>query len=101
MGVVAVTWIARPAEDGVKSQVGYATGRRVGPSVVRNRVRRQLQAIMAEIAEDLAPGIYLVSAGSKSSEMHFHGMRGNVWKALQRLGALPEELETYRNRPRQ
>ncbi len=48
---------------------------------------------MAEVAGDLAPGAYLVSAGSKSSGATFDGLRGNVWIALKQLGALPEELE--------
>lgn len=50
---------------------------------------------MAEVAGELAPGAYLVSAGSRSSGVTFDGLRGNVWTALKRLGALPEEVEAY------
>lgn len=82
-----------PASEDCKPQVAYATGRRVGSAVARNKVRRRLRAIMAEVAGDLAPGAYLVSAGSKSSGATFDGLRGNVWIALKQLGALPEELE--------
>lgn len=84
-----------------KPQLAYVTGKRVGPSVVRNRVRRRLRVIMADIAGDLAPGAYLVGAGPLSGELPFHDLRGNVWTALQHLGALRREDETFRPGPAQ
>ncbi len=43
---------------------------------------------MADFAGDLSPGCYLVGAGSKSGEAKFDDIRGNIWKALQNLGAI-------------
>ncbi len=94
VGVITITWLVEPSSGKNKPQLAYSTGKQVGPSVVRNRVRRQLQAIMSELAPSLAPGSYLVKAGPKSSEIHFDDIRGNVWVTLQRLGALPKEDET-------
>jgi len=40
--------------------VAYALGRAIGPAVVRNRLRRQLRALLAGAA--LPPGLYLIGA---------------------------------------
>jgi len=40
--------------------VAFAIGRAIGPSVVRNRVRRRLRAALSATA--LPPGFYLVGA---------------------------------------
>lgn len=63
------------AAEGARSrQVAYAIGRHVGNAVVRNRLRRQLRALMRARAEALAPGAYLVACsprarGSSSTEL--------------------------------
>ena len=44
------------------TQVAYAVGRTVGTAVVRNRLRRRLRAVVAEVSPGMAPGVYLVSA---------------------------------------
>jgi RNase P protein component len=40
--------------------VAYALGRAIGPAVVRNRLRRQLRALLDEVS--LPPGLYLIGA---------------------------------------
>jgi RNase P protein component len=40
--------------------VAYALGRAIGPAVVRNRLRRRLQAMLATV--ELPPGFYLIGA---------------------------------------
>jgi RNase P protein component len=42
--------------------VAYALGRAIGPAVVRNRLRRRLQALLA--GSSLPPGLYLIGAQS-------------------------------------
>jgi ribonuclease P protein component len=46
-------------------RIAFAIGRRVGPAVARNRLRRQLRAIFAEA--NPAPGAYLVSVTPAST----------------------------------
>lgn len=42
------------------ARVGFAVSKAVGPAVTRNRVRRRLQALVAERLEGLEPGTDLV-----------------------------------------
>ena len=58
-GPVRLTWVPGPGD--VPPRVAYAVGRRVGPAVARNRVRRQLRAVAADLAPELAPGAYLLA----------------------------------------
>jgi ribonuclease P protein component len=71
-GPVRVTWVPEP-EAGDPPRVAFAVGRRVGPAVARNRVRRQLRAVTADLARVLAPGAYLVSyrgaPGARSDDL--------------------------------
>ena len=53
-----------PGDPSLPPRVAYAVGRRVGPAVVRNRVRRRLRAAaQAHRAELLPGGAYLFGAG--------------------------------------
>ena len=38
------------------TRFGMATGRVLGPAVVRNRVRRQIRGVLRELAPDIQPG---------------------------------------------
>ena len=58
-GPVRLTWV--PGADDTPPRVAFAVGRRVGPAVARNRVRRQLRAVAVELAPELAPGAYLIA----------------------------------------
>jgi ribonuclease P protein component len=59
-GPVRLTWVP-DAEAGTPPRVAFAVGRRVGSAVERNRLRRQLRAVIAGLAPDLAPGAYLIA----------------------------------------
>jgi ribonuclease P protein component len=83
-GPVRVTWV--PDEGASPPRVAYAVGRRVGPAVARNRVRRQLRAAVAELAPDLAPGTYLV-AYRGAPGVAFATLRGDVARAASAAGA--------------
>jgi ribonuclease P protein component len=53
-----------PGDPGRPPSVAYAVPRAVGGAVERNRLRRRLRALVAELHPDLVPGgCYLVSAG--------------------------------------
>ncbi len=57
-GVLWCTYIHDPIAT--PPRVAYALGRAIGPAVVRNRLRRQLQALLA--GSSLPPGLYLIGA---------------------------------------
>ena len=59
-GLLSLTFVAG-APRGEPPRVAYAVGRRVGPAVVRNRIRRRLRHALAEHRDLLvADGAYLV-----------------------------------------
>jgi len=67
-------------------RVAFAISRRVGHAVVRNRLRRQLRAICAELAGvSLVPGAYLVSAQPAATALSYSELRSDVQRALSRL----------------
>lgn len=73
-------------------RVAYSVGRRVGPAVVRNRVRRRLRAIVAEAVRpsgELAPGpgAYLISVRPEAATLPFAALEAAVHGALARLAA--------------
>jgi ribonuclease P protein component len=60
-GPISMTFL--PGDPSFPPRVAYAVGKRVGPAVVRNRVRRRLRAAMLEHRADLQPGgAYLFGA---------------------------------------
>jgi ribonuclease P protein component len=85
-GPVRVTWVPEPGAA-TPPRVALAVGRRVGPAVARNRVRRQLRAVVAELAPGLAPGAYLVAyRGAPGAP--FDDLRRQVAAAATTAGAL-------------
>jgi ribonuclease P protein component len=91
-GPVGVTWMP-DLEVGLPPRVAFAVGRRLGPAVTRNRVRRQLRAVAAELAPELAPGAYLIA---------YRGAPGVAYAELRRLvaaAATSAGARTSGNRP--
>jgi ribonuclease P protein component len=83
-GSVRVTWV--PEDGASPPRAAFAVGRRVGSAVARNRVRRQLRAVLAELAPELAPGTYLV-AYRGAPGVPFATLRENVARAAASAGA--------------
>lgn len=81
-GTLVVRFVAEP--DWARPQVAYAVGRRVGPAVVRNRLRRRLRSIVAQGAADLRPGAYMVSAGPEGPLLGFEELRMAMGQALEK-----------------
>lgn len=77
--------------SGDQVRVAYAIGRRVGPAVVRNRLRRQLRAAVREIHRDggLPPGAYLVSARPDAVGRPYRDLRSDLGAALVAAAAGP------------
>jgi ribonuclease P protein component len=79
-GHVTVTF-AVSDDDGVP-RVAYAIGKRVGGAVVRNRLRRRLRAVVADITESLPPGAYLVAAGREAVDLPYEDLKAQVTAAM-------------------
>ena len=78
-GPVTVTYVGL-GESG-QPGVAYAVGRRVGGAVIRNRVRRRLRAVVAEL-DGMLPGAYLVAAGPESRGATYLELQQHVTEAV-------------------
>ncbi|HUY21323.1 MAG TPA: ribonuclease P protein component [Acidimicrobiales bacterium] len=79
-GPVTVTFAAVGEET--RPRVAYAVGRRVGGAVVRNRLRRRLRAVAADIGGTLRPGAYLVAAGREATGLPYEDLKAHVTAAM-------------------
>lgn len=66
------------------AHVAFAINRAVGNAVTRNRLRRRLRAVLAEL--DLAGGLYLIGCQPKASELTFDQIRVALGKLPAKLG---------------
>ncbi len=70
---------------GTEVRIAYAIGRRVGPAVVRNRLRRRLRAAAREIdvtTGGLPTGAYLVSLRPEATQRSYGELRADLGSAL-------------------
>lgn len=66
-------------------RVAYAIGRRVGPAVVRNRLRRRLRAAVRDLDRStggLAPGSYLISLRPDAARASYGELHRDLGRAL-------------------
>ena len=84
-GPLRVSWVPGPA--GSPPCVAYAIGKRVGPAVVRNRLRRRLRAVVLELRPP--PGDYLVACDPDAASLPFSDLKDLVSKALAALSPVP------------
>jgi len=63
-------------------RVAYAIGSKVGGAVERNRLRRRLRAIVREVAPELRPGAYLITAAPAAAHLTFGELRTTVREIL-------------------
>ena len=72
-----------PGDPSVPPRVAYAVGKRVGPAVVRNRVRRRLRAAARAHREHLHPGgAYLFGAGPAAASAPWAEIEAAVGELL-------------------
>lgn len=83
-GPLGATFLAEEGASGTR--VAYAITKRVGGAVQRNRLRRRLRAILAELARDPAgpvpAGALLVTAGPEAAHRSSEELRIDVERLL-------------------
>lgn len=71
------------------TRLAFAIGRKVGPAVVRNRLRRRLRAIIADLDRTRSPllpsGALLVSAGPEAVRRTHDELSNDVIRLLEEL----------------
>jgi ribonuclease P protein component len=85
-----VVHLAAPAADAVgrPASVGFVVSRQVGPSVVRNRVRRRLRHLMLDRLDRLPAGSRaVVRANPAAASASFADLASDLDAALRRLSA--------------
>lgn len=65
--------------------MGYAIGRQIGGAVVRNQLRRRLQAIMRTRQNDLSPGWYLIGVSASARNFGYAQLEGSVSRLIRAI----------------
>ena len=68
-----------------RSRVAFAIGRNVGGAVHRNRARRRLRAVMANLTSELSGRAWLVGAGPEVLDAEYDSLRKNAEAAVRHL----------------
>jgi len=76
-------WVVR-ADGDDEPRVAYAVPRKVGTAVIRNRVRRRLRAMIADLDRRgrLVPGLYLVGVRPEAITLDAGALRDHLLHAL-------------------
>ncbi|MDQ3757149.1 MAG: ribonuclease P protein component [Actinomycetota bacterium] len=80
-GPITITFVPGASTD--PPRVAYAIGRKVGGAVVRNRLRRRLRAVVAELGPALRPGAYLVGATAEAVPLSFGELQSIMSELLE------------------
>ena len=80
---MSLTWL--PDAAGSPPRVAYAIGKRFGPAVARNRMRRRLRAVVQEQHETIPPGAYLIGASPAAADLTHAELSATVAGALAQL----------------
>jgi ribonuclease P protein component len=84
-GPISMTFL--PGDPSVPPRVAYAVGKRVGPAVVRNRVRRRLRSATLAHRRELQPGgAYLFGAGPAAASASFADLDAAMGELLASAG---------------
>ena len=85
-GPLRVSFVAH--EGSQLPEVAYAISRRVGNAVSRNRIRRQLRALIDDLDPQPQSGLYLIRCGFETGNLSYDELQHHLRQALVRAGAL-------------
>ena len=93
--VLQAARIKGAGKGGDELRVGFTVTKKVGNAVVRNRIKRRLRALAAEVMPESAKaGFDYVLIGRQGSlDRPFPDLKRDLLKALAKLGALKEPEE--------
>lgn len=80
VGALTITRLAVESGGSPVPAVAFAVGKPVGSAVVRNRLRRRLRAVIAEVGPP--PGTYLVTARPEAATLPDQELRALVHRGL-------------------
>lgn len=81
---MGVRWSApEPGQPGIA--VGYTVARRHGSAVERNRMRRRVRSVVAELGTAWPAGHYLITLEAPVATMAYEELRDHVERAVKLL----------------
>jgi ribonuclease P protein component len=85
-GPLTVSWV--PGNPALPARVAFAIGRKVGPAVDRNLLRRRLRALLRETSAPLGPGAYLIGAAPPAAALSYEALGLSLDEALRKSARL-------------
>lgn len=82
-GPVRVQFVPAGGTD-ENRRAAFALPRRLGTAVERNRLRRRLRAVVAEVTPSVPPGAYLVGIDKGFRNLPYQELKARVIDAMQR-----------------
>jgi len=81
----------KESDHGERVRVGFTASRKVGNAVVRNRAKRRLRAVAADVLPRLGrPGVdYVLIARAATGERPYPALVADLETALRRVAAAP------------
>ena len=70
-------------------RIGFSVGKKIGNAVMRNRVKRQLRAILQDGLFDLKTGVNLIFIAKEGFEnLSYQDMQKSLWELAEKCGLL-------------